>query len=296
MNAQDLLVTVAGDSLNVRMHDGNGDYVRFDYTDYLRTTVRQLPKNRVRTIVPNYFAYLKMAAQTKVPGSADTLVHTPEIGLALPIENAFLDTVQVRIAYQPTWNMGVYTGLSKRLYGTKIGLNQMDLDYDKKVKSGFTIGAKADYFFKKKWGLGIRYDIFLSNARKDASNRSQVGIQFLGISALHRKALSTTGQYIQSSFELGYQPFSNRLSIDDSLKKLRAKSLGWGLSVAFIQPIHQRLSLSLTGSCFLGTSYKMVSKADGKSQTIHLNRNNFNDLSRAALTLGIHFSGNTGSK
>ncbi|WP_131694647.1 outer membrane beta-barrel protein [Dyadobacter tibetensis] len=293
-SGQDLLVTSRGDSLQVRLHEVEGEYIRFDWKERLRTTVRELPRSEVAVLIKGFYENQKRPRDTQKNTENTDSAQSAAKGEKVPdtesIEVAFLDTIQISSSYSPEWQLGAYAGLSKRLFSPKIGLSQSELDYLQKIKTGYSFGIAANHFFKKRWGLGLRYDTYRSDARKNETNTNKVNIQFIGLSLLHRSPLSGVGGYIQSGFEIGYQPYRNHAVINGLESLLHAKSMGWGISVGYHRAVAEKIILSLTGTCLIGVSYKMTTEVNGSRQTLYLNRKDFEDLTRAAITLGIAFA------
>ncbi len=284
--AQDLIITQVGDSLNVKVLTKDEDYLHFFYKEANHFTTRQLPLNQIKKVVSGYFQGEPVILNILNDSKADTL---PVIVLSEEMENADLDTLQIVAKYQPEFYIGGNGGLSKRLYGTRIGASQLELEYIQKLKSGVTLGLESYYFFKRHWGVGLRYDSYFSKAEMTNFDSEDVKIEYIGAGGVYRKPIFSGNQAIQFGFWMGYQPYSNKRRIQSEPLHLQSKSMGWGLTASIFQPVGKQMLVSLTGSCFLGAGYKMTTKsADGSAVGV-LGKDNFEDFTRASLTLGIGY-------
>ena len=70
---------------------------------------------------------------------------------------------------------------------------------------------------------------------------------------------------------------------------MKAHTMGWGISVGIEQRISNQFALSLTGSGYMGNIYKYKRTAKGRTETVKFSYDEFEDLSRAEITLGLKF-------
>ncbi len=288
-NAQDLLLTMRGDSLNVKVLSKGQSHVQFIYKEKFKTSTRELPLGQISIIVTGFYnsPTEKISVEFIEP---DTL---PVITFEEVTEIANLDTITIVTTFLPEFYIGVLGGTSSRLFGTRLGITQKELSYIKKIKSGQNFGAEGYYYFKRKWGVGIRNEYYFSNASNDSGDHDAVVIGLAAAGGVYRIPIISGKQQFQIGFWVGYQAYRNDRIRNDIAMKLHSKSMAWGLSASLFQPVGRKVLLSLTGSCFLGTSVRMTTDSGASKVTSFLKRENFEDLTRVSLTLGIGFRSKT---
>ncbi len=293
--SQDLLLTTKGDSLNVKILSKGQSHVQFIYKEKLRSTARELPLEQVTSIVPGFFvsptkpelidSNLSIRKGT-MAASPDTIKY---VNFDNELEIANLDTIKIISAFTPEIYFGINGGLSSRLFGTKLGITRDELAYVKQMKSGLDFGAETYFYFKRKWGVGLRSSYFLSTAANKIGDKDDVAIGLVAAGGVYRMPIVSGKQQVQIGFWLGYQAYNNDLVRDKTSLQLNSKSMAWGVTASLFQPIGKKLLLSLTGSCFLGTSVRMTSGKGVSKITSFLKQEDFEDLTRASLTLGLGF-------
>ena len=140
-SAQDLLVTVEGDSLNCKITKIKGDYIYFTFSHQGEIRNTLLSQSQVKKYQYNFHATSDIQPH-QITG------YKPEF---------------------PHWRLAVNGGWSYRLAPIADGFTSVEKEYLKGLKSGFAFSCDATYFFGEMFGVGMKYDLFKS------SNSSSLG-------------------------------------------------------------------------------------------------------------------------
>ena len=189
----------------------------------------------------------------------------------------------------PEWRFGINGGYAYRLFRPRLQSTPYELKYIDELKSGYSFGADAFYFPWQKVGLGLKYDVYKSKGERDIRTKNDISIQFIGASAAHRMLFQNKKTVVVTAFWLGYQPYQNVTRSVGQDYTLKANTMGWGVSIGLSHVITEKLALNFGASCHMGTVYKFRKEAKGRTETINLSKDNFEDLSRAELTIGLKF-------
>lgn len=188
-----------------------------------------------------------------------------------------------------TWQFSINGGYAYRLFKPRIKSTPYEKEYIDNLKSGYSLGADLFYFPWKKVGFGLKYDRFNSKGKRDIRTKDDITIEFMGASVAHRLMFQNNRTSVLTAFWLGYQPYRNEFMFIGQNYKSYARTMGWGVSVSLDHRITQKLALSFSASCFMGSFYKYEQELKGSTRTIHLARDRFEDLSRAEFTVGLKF-------
>ncbi|TDE16416.1 hypothetical protein [Dyadobacter psychrotolerans] len=293
--SQDLIVTNVGDSISCKIVKQTETSIHYSYIKYNLNTVREITREKIKSVVPGYF--LATASLKVLAGDPE---FEPLITDSLTTEN----TVEILIkasdpetslapdslnSIQHRWQFGINGGYSYRLFRSKIGATPYELRYTDEIKSGYSVGAEMFYFPWNQVGFGVKYDIYKSKAERDIRTRDDIAIQFFGASVAYRMNIVDNKTILQTAFWAGYQPYKNAARHIGQDYKLDAQTMGWGVSLGVDRRISKSIALSLAGSCFISSAYKLQRDYKGRTETVNLARENFEDLSRAQITFGIKF-------
>lgn len=290
--AQDLIVTNVGDSISCVIVRETSTVVQFSYAKYNQKMVREFGKDRVSSIV--YRFYTERDSLRAIAALQNVSV-TPEViesdTIKQVVEPTAVDVANVQQETSPwgKWQFGVDGGYGYRLFRSRVKATSYEREYTDKMKAGYAMGANAFYFPWKNVGFGIKYKMYRSKAERDIRTRDDVTIQFFGAGVAHRKIFPNDKTSILSAFWAGYQPYKNVARHMGQDYTMKAHTMGWGLSVGIEQRISPQFALSLTGSGFMGNIYKYNKHHKGRTETVKFSYDEFEDLSRAEITLGLKF-------
>jgi hypothetical protein len=325
-NAQDLIVSTKGDSINCTVMVQNLKSVHFFYKDGTSVVTRELPRTAVKSVIVGYYKLGKKDIPTEkelltpiapevtiveAPAAAVPIVDSTAIEEAnTPVfsptpdavvrdslteeytESRLLDTVLIvtKARHYSRWFLGFRGGYSNRLVRTNQAASPSVKEYFDELRSGYALGIGTGYFFWKSIALGINAEMYQSRASMlDDTRDDKVNIGFVGVSATHRRVLRYDKSATYASFLLGYQSYLNERHEVGELEIFRGKAVGWGLSLGIDYAISPHVALSFTASCLSGSLYNLSRQANGKTDQVKLNPNDIEDLSRIALTIGLRF-------
>ena len=190
---------------------------------------------------------------------------------------------------QSDWSFGLNGGYSYRLPNAGTRSDTPYSKYLRALKTGFSIGADAHKFLWPHIGLGLKYNFYKSKGEYNADFSDDVSIQFIGPSVVYQSPFENGKTSVLAGFAMGYQSYKNNASAYGKDFTLKGSATGWAVSLGLEQKLSEHLALNLSGACYLGTSYKFRKKMAGQTETIKLSRENFEDLSRIEITLGLKF-------
>ncbi|CAG5004119.1 hypothetical protein DYBT9275_03302 [Dyadobacter sp. CECT 9275] len=283
--SQDLIVTVRQDSINCSILEQTTELVRF-FLASKPDSVQELKKGEISTLAPGYYT---QKSNTMVHDTTK-MVEAHPVKVEIPLHGTTLADTLLSWKKLPKWQFGFYGGLGYRLNRSRIGMSKAALNYHKKLRSGVSFGLDAGYFPCRKIGIGWRYDTYFSTGTRDARNKDNIMISFLGSGLLYRAPLKFQKTSVLTGFWLGYQPFRNNAVVDGVDTRLSANTMAWGISIGLEQRIGKKCAVSLSGQCFLSSSYKLKREVGGTTEVITFSSDRFEDLSRASLTLGLKFN------
>lgn len=291
--SQDLIVTNVGDSIACKIIEETKHYIHFSYPINNYIVVKKLRTSHVKNFVLGYYLKKDFSSKTQ----ADLVIIDT---LKLTLQNISADTIAadtsitiiVGDGVKPKlskWQFGVNGGYAYRLFKPRIKSTPYELKYVNELKSGYSLGAELYYFHWQKVGFGLKYDVYKSKAERDIRTKNDITIQFLGPSVVHRTIFPSQKTSILSAFWLGYQPYKNVAKFIGQDYTMKGRTMGWGVSVAIDHKITEKLAINFTAACFMGSIYKYKKEIKGRTETVNLSKDSFEDLSRAEFTVGLKF-------
>lgn len=240
-----------------------------------------------------FFLFCLIAASTKAQeiktAEGDSLkVVSDSIKKAVPVKTDSLSKLK-SINTQSVWSFGLNGGYSYRLPNAGTRSDTPYSKYLRGLKTGFSIGADVHKFLWPHIGLGLKYNFYKSKGEYNSNFSDNVSIQFIGPSFVYQSPFENGKTSVLAGFAMGYQSYKNKARAYGEDFKLKGSATGWAVSLGLEQRLSEHLALNISGACYLGTSYKFRKKMAGQTETIKLSRENFEDLSRIEITLGLKF-------
>jgi len=187
------------------------------------------------------------------------------------------------------WSFGLNGGYSYRLPNAGTRSATPYSRYLKKLKTGFSVGVDAHRFIGRHVSLGFKYNIYKSEGKFNAANKDNISIQFVGPSIVYQSPFLNGKTSVLAGFAMGYQAYKNKARSAGEAFSLKGNATGWALTLGLEQKLSDHFALNLSGACYLGTVYQFKKEAAGRTETIKLSSEKFENLSRAELTLGLKF-------
>lgn len=271
--SQDLIVTNGGDTINCKITKVKTDniYFTFKHKDEIRSTL--LPMSNVKRHQFNFFQ------TSEVPKEK---VIRPE------------NFQHFRIAV----NSGYSYQTAKVAESVPIDFK----DYIKKLKSGHHFGGDLTYYYTEPLGFGIKYYIFkssnnLDNIYVEDSNgyrrygkmSDDITISYIGPSYSTRLINHDKSKAFLMNLSLGYMGYSNDKVIIDNYK-MTGSTMGLSFDIGYDIGLSKNLSLGFQLSFLTGTLFEYDWNDGTKTETINLEKGEYESLNRIDFSVGLRFS------
>lgn len=199
------------------------------------------------------------------------------------------------------WRIGINGGLSYLL--AKIS-NEVPLDsrnYIKGLKSGYHFSADAGYFWKEGVGLGVKYSNFKSSNQDEmilrdngmvvyaGSVSDNITTQFIGPVYYNRYYTKNRKTVFLTGLSLGYLDYNNKGKLAEEFV-IKGGTIGLGFDLGADFSIGKNLSLGF-GLAYVAGTLKKLQRRDGSfTQTINLEKGNYESMSRLDLSAGLRYT------
>jgi len=260
--AQDLIVTTKGDSINCKITLKTLENIRFRFKrdDIIQSAT--MPRTEISDFQFNYF-----------PGTV-----IPEV-----VKIKYNDYSKLRIA--------VSGGFSKEVAKLADGLDMQERQMYNDLASGMNIGGDIHYYISEDFGLGGKYVSFNSSASTGSSYNTKddvdLAIHFIGPSASARLLNANKKNALLFNMAIGYADY----------KMSAANGYIKGSNVAILYDLGYDISLSEKMSIGLQLSYlsgyltKIDEYVDGrKINTYKLEKGSYESLHRLDFSVGLRYN------
>lgn len=201
----------------------------------------------------------------------------------------------------PKWRIAVQGGGAYRLGRVPSGLDSGMEDYIRKMKLGFDYGADITYFFGG-IGIGVTYSnshfgneatitgTYIDGTAARGRMADSIDISFIGPVLSYRWLNQTGRNAFLMSIGFGYLGYQDKAAMIEEFT-LKGWTLGRLLSIGYDFGLSDRLSIGPVLSLITGTltSYKITDEL-GRTETQNLDRDSYEGLSHATLTLGLRYN------
>jgi hypothetical protein len=272
--SQDLIVTNEGDSLNCKITKIEPDNIHFthNHNGELRETF--LPVSSVKVYQQDYFDKPDIPpAKTKSRGNYP----------------------RVRLAAQGGW--------SYQIAKSPEGMPSWLEEYVKDLKSGYNLGADFSYFINEGIGLGFKYNYYKSNNHMDdvyieyddgtmdyGIMEDNIAINFYGPGFYTRSLSANHNSALIAAISLGYLSYKNEAVLINESFTMEGSSFGMVLDLGYDIGISDDMAIGLQLSFTLGTLSKLEVDYGSHTETIELDPDNYENLSRIDLSIGLRFN------
>jgi len=270
VQAQDLIVTNEGDSLNCKITKVKPDFIYFTFkhNDEYRNTL--LATEQVNTHQFNFYQ------TAEVP--EDKIVK-------------YNDYPHLRIA--------VTGGYAYRTGKLPDGIDIATEEYLKDLKSGYHIGADVSYFFSEFMGVGMKYDVFRSKSEysKYSSYSSysnddisdDMTINFIGPLFVGRFYDADKQNCFVMDVGMGYLGYKDKAYAGSDFT-IKGSTLGLRWDFGYDITLSKNIAIGLQLSFMLGTLTQYKTNEYGYYETVELDEDSYEDLNRIDLSIGIRFN------
>jgi hypothetical protein len=172
--------------------------------------------------------------------------------------------------------------------------------YMKKLKSGWTIGGDAGYYFSEGFGIGIKgnYSHF-SNQMSDVivytttdtltgMMADRIGITYVGPELMMRFYNAKRTNAFIMNLGIGYLGYVNDATLISDFS-ITGGTVGIAYDLGYDIRLTNELMIGLQASILLGTLTSVMVDDGNTKQTIDLGQDNKESLARINLTIGLRF-------
>lgn len=275
LNAQDLLVTTKGDSLNCKITKEKTDLVHFTFKYENEIRYALIPKQQIKFMKKKFFNFSE-----------------------IPFEKLILkDTSYQKI------RIGVNSGFS---YMTgKINKEQSNdiQNYYKDLKTGYNIGFDFTYFNSENIGFGLIYSLFRTSNQlnnfiiKDSVTgkirtgelKDDITLHYIGPYLCTRINSFNKKTSFISNISLGYLSYQNNVTVIDNFK-LNGSTIGLLWDIGMDYSIKKNILLGIIFSYKFGT-LSHIKYDDGiQIKSLNLDQNDILNISRIDFSIGLKWT------
>lgn len=268
---QDLIVTTDNDSINCRIAKVSSDFIYFSILSEGEINNTLMPSENILVYT---YAFFK---ESSVPPSSS------------PVDSNY-----------PHFSVGINGGFSYMTAKISDQVPDDYADYIKDLKSGYHISAEASFFLSKIYGLGIYYSNFrTSNSTSitledDNGNlihgelADRISVNYIGPIFTTRFLNKGNDGGFLLSLSLGYTGYKNNATYIENFD-LTGNTVGFRFGMNYDIQIAESLLFSIGFSYTGGSLSKLNIKAPGLSQTIELEKGQYESVSHIDLSIGFKF-------
>lgn len=269
--SQDLIVTTGGDSIHCAITKVKPDFIYFTfrYDGEYRSTL--LPRSQVQYYREGYYQFAEVP-KDKLVGAADFT----------------------------RFSFGIGGGFSY-LTGRVSDNIPPDLrDYIKQLKSGYHINADFTFFIIEYLGVGAKYSMFKTQNDvgiyvEDSSGQIITGmleddmtIHFVGPTFFTRGSFKEEKAHFLFGIGAGYLRYKNEAQFIDAFT-LTSNTFGMSFDLGMDFRLASRLYMSVAFSYMIGTITQYEYDDGVIKETIKLNKDEYENISRLDLSVGLRF-------
>ena len=271
--AQDLIVTMEGDSINCRITKIKPDYIYFN--------LRQQDEIMKTLIASDQVSYFEKGYYTNKGVPSDLP----------PIPSA--DYPRFRIALNGGW--------SYRIGKLPDGISPAAKQYLQELKSGNGFGGDILYYFSETMGLGFKYGLHRSTNSVEniyftdengntryGKLKDDISISFYGPTFSARTLNSSNESTFLTNISLGYMDYINKSIVIDPMT-FTGGSVGMVWDIGYDVGISENFSLGIQLSYFMGTLSKYEITKGTTKTTQKLAQDQYESLNRIELLIGLRF-------
>lgn len=270
--AQDLILTVEGDSINCKINKINTEniYFTFKHNDEIRNTL--LPVSKVAYHQVDYY----------VVGE-------------VPKEK--LESYK----NYPLFRVALSGGLSFMTGKISHDVPSDFREYVRELKSGNNFGGEASFFISETFGFGGRYNVLWSSHSLDKISvedmdgnvtygrmSDDLKITFIGPSFSLRLLNYNKQNAFLFSLAIGYLDYVNDKVIIESFQ-MTGNTVGFGLDLGYDIGLSDHLAIGIQASLITGALSEYTFNYGSSKQTFKLEQGGYENISRFDLSIGLRF-------
>lgn len=268
--SQDLIVTIAGDSINCKITDtrANNIYFTFSHEGEIRNTL--LPVSQVIYHQVDYYTTSEVPKE-KLEGYKD----------------------------YPMFRIAVNGGPSFMTGKISDQVPSDFRDYIKELKSGLHFSADASFFVNETIGFGGKYSVFKSSNSLDniyieddlgqiiqGEMSDDIKLTFIGPTFSIRALNYNKKNAFLFSVAIGYMDYVNDKVLINSFK-MTGNTVGFGFDIGYDIGVSKYLALGFQVSLLAGALSEYTFSDGTNTQTFKLQEGEYENISRFDLSIGL---------
>lgn len=282
ISGQDRIITRNNDTIDCRINKVTRSDIYFDITTRGVRTTGSMPLSEV-------ISYSVTPASGEAPfyrnesnGSAGRLRIGLNGGMGYIISSA-------DEAVESMVNMGVARETARSYY--------------RDLKTGWYGSAEATWMFHQRYGAGFKYKFFNTDSGFESyfdpgdgynlfysSYRENIFVNYAGMSFFYIEPIGKSGKFsLYSAYSLGMAFYRNELEVFYGNLLITGNALGLDGSIGLEYRITPVISTGAELSLFTSTIRKIKITDGETSETVELEEENYENLSRAEGSIGIRF-------
>lgn len=269
LQAQDLIITNEGDSINCKITKVTSRNVYFTFIHNSEVRETLLPLDKVKLQHPNYY------------------------------KHSVLPPEKLKIKDYPSLRLAVSGGWSYRFGQIPRNLPREMKDYLNELKSGYNYGLDLSYYFTEYMGIGFKYSVYKS--KHDAlitlyetgspvttKTSDDISINFIGPFFTARFLNQSKKNAFIASSGIGYSQYINNGFYLEPMS-IKGSTIGFSADFGYDFGITERFAIGIQVSVLTGilTQYEL---SQGKvTETVKLEIGNYETLNRVFISAGLRF-------
>lgn len=329
LNAQDLIVTNKGDSLNCKITLRMSGNIHFKFRNNGNTLNSTLPKAEVKTYKYGYYSQNVDDGSPKdlvlvqdgdsirckiVTIKYNNLYYTIDTNSSTTTNTIPLDQVKKYKFnyYRPfteyqKWVFSINGGYSQRLAEISKNLPSNYGKHIEQLKKGYHCELDFSYYFSEHLGLGTKYSIYQSsnsqtirepdyyfenyyNSYKDVYVKDEHTIPYIGFMFSTRFYGAKKRGTLLVNYSAGYLGYSDEGIYANKSFTIKGKTLGLALDLGYDYWILRNTALGIRISLTYGNIKEYTQKTNATKEKIKL-KDEYEGLSRIDISAGLRFGG-----
>ena len=323
LQAQDLIVTKNGDEINCKITKVRSGMIYYTFTRKGTTQEAILPLSRVKSYQTNYYGSQGVRGNneryrtnnTSTPIVRDNKERYRTNNTSTPIvrdnkeryqpynyntdgdEENFIEDE----TYYPRFRVAVSVGWSYRTARLSPDINPEFTEYFRQLKTGIHYDVGLTYYFKEQWGLGLKYNEFLSSnemnnvyytERPTVSGKmsDNIRIKFIGPIYSSRIYNPVNNHCFLIDAGIGYVDYRQNKYVISTPISFKGGTAGAYWSIGYDVGLSDSFALGFQLTLLTGvlTQYTVF---DGTSTyTEKLDKDKYENLSRIELSIGLRLN------
>lgn len=271
--AQDLVVTNEGDSLNCKITRIKADniYFTFKHKDEVRSTL--LPLNQVKFHQQDFYQISEVPAD-KVVGNE----------------------------VYPHFRAAINGGWSYRVAKISNSVPSDFKQYAKDLNSGIHYGLDLSYYFSEPLGAGFKYYNYKSKNEMDniyltlpggqtqhGKMSDDISINFIGPFFSTRILDANKKNSLLMNLGIGYMGYKNNAVLISGYT-IKGNSLGLSWDIGYDIGLSENFAIGFQFSWMVGTLTQVEISDGSRTETVKFDKENYENLSRIDLSIGLRFN------